>query len=54
MHMYIGLITCMCPCITSGQIAEIVSEGRTCKTNNLCMWYYKFNQLNMIYVLIIV
>ncbi|PHT40150.1 hypothetical protein CQW23_19004 [Capsicum baccatum] len=23
------LITCVCPCITSGQIAEIVSEGQT-------------------------
>uniref|UniRef100_M1A525 Uncharacterized protein n=1 Tax=Solanum tuberosum TaxID=4113 RepID=M1A525_SOLTU len=25
----LGFTTCVCPCITSGQIAEIVSEGRT-------------------------
>ncbi|KAK4357846.1 hypothetical protein RND71_023456 [Anisodus tanguticus] len=28
-----SLTTCLCPCITSGEIADIVSEGRTCKTN---------------------
>ncbi|KAK2994777.1 hypothetical protein RJ640_001683 [Escallonia rubra] len=26
-------ITCWCPCITFGQIAEIVDKGSTCKSN---------------------
>ena len=26
-----GCITCWCPCITFGQIAEIVDKGSTCK-----------------------
>ncbi|KAK3002393.1 hypothetical protein RJ639_020873 [Escallonia herrerae] len=28
-------ITCWCPCITFGQIAEIVDKGSTCKSNEL-------------------
>lgn len=25
------LVTCICPCVTFGQIAEIISQGETCK-----------------------
>lgn len=30
--MYTGCITCWCPCITFGQIAEIIDRGSSCKS----------------------
>ena len=33
MNINAGLITCCLPCVTFGQIAEIVDEGRSCKIN---------------------
>jgi hypothetical protein len=29
--VFAGCLTCWCPCITFGQIAEIVDRGTTCK-----------------------
>ncbi|XP_068653973.1 cell number regulator 10-like [Aristolochia californica] len=47
---FAGLITCCCPCITFGQIAEMVDEGRSscCKQGCIyallmmtgCQWIY--------------
>ena len=31
-HVIAGCITCLCPCITFGQIAEIIDRGSTCKS----------------------
>ncbi|KAL1125407.1 hypothetical protein V6Z11_A13G042100 [Gossypium hirsutum] len=30
------VITCICPCITFGQVAEIVSRGSKCKVHFCC------------------
>ena len=35
------LVTCMCPCVTFGQIAEVVNKGSRCKPSsnaNLCIF----------------
>ncbi|KAF5179038.1 hypothetical protein FRX31_031381 [Thalictrum thalictroides] len=31
----ICFLTCCCPCITFGQIAEIIDEGKTCWQSNV-------------------
>lgn len=44
-----GCITCLCPCITFGQIAEIVDKGSSCQflLNDLLVVSSQFNVINM-------
>lgn len=44
MFNFLGCITCWCPCVTFGRIAEIVDKGSTCK--KLLIFYNKLIQLS--------
>ncbi|PIA63574.1 hypothetical protein AQUCO_00201130v1 [Aquilegia coerulea] len=42
------LLTCCCPCITFGQIAEIIDEGTT-SWNRACCIYYSLSSCSWLY-----
>jgi len=51
---YAGFVTCCLPCITFGQIAEIVDEGRSCKIIAIgiliicvCWWFWTWEWINV-------